>query len=272
MSLRTWRFQQLTLVLTFPLAFGFYPDAKATHLYYSVSQDRIVPQQFIGQRGVTPPPRSQTNRFASFFSFILPPKGAPGKRKDATTRDDCPIADSSKPLTALVPPTNIGLTISERPTFWFYVPYQSARPVEFSLSDDKNNVVYNTTLQLTGTPGIVSINLPQSVPPLKRGKNYQWKFSYICHPTVRSKNASVNGYVERISLDRDLKSQLEQATTLRERISLYAAKGLWYELLTTLAEERRKNPQDVELAAAWENLLRQAEVALEAIASERIVP
>jgi hypothetical protein len=272
MSLRTWRFRQLAVVLTFPLALGFDLDAKALYLYYSVSQDGVIPQEVIGQRGVTQPSRNQTNRFSSFFSFILPPKGAPGKRKDATTRDDCSIADSSKPLTALVPPTNIGLTISERPTFWFYVPYQSAKPVEFSLSDDKNNVVYKTTLQPTGTPGIVSINLPQSVPPLKRGKNYQWKFSYICHPTLRSKNASVYGYVERSSLDRNKKSQLEQATTPRERISLYAANGWWYDLLTTLAEERRKNPQDAELAAAWENLLRQQDIALEAIASERIVP
>lgn len=56
--------------------------------------------------------------------FKLPPKGAPGKRADAGSRSGCPVLD--KHLVALVPATNIGLTIAERPTFWFYVPYQAS--------------------------------------------------------------------------------------------------------------------------------------------------
>jgi len=57
--------------------------------------------------------------------FVTPSNlGAPGEREAAATRDrSCPNAEDKPPLTALIPATNIGLTLNARPIFWFYVPY-----------------------------------------------------------------------------------------------------------------------------------------------------
>lgn len=97
------------------------------------------------------------------LKFKLPPKGAPGKRADAGSRSGCPVLD--KHLVALVPATNIGLTIAERPTFWFYVPYQpSAKSFgKFQLLNEQQKVIYETSTQLIGTPGIIGINLPKTL-------------------------------------------------------------------------------------------------------------
>ncbi|NEP53880.1 MAG: hypothetical protein F6K65_35865, partial [Moorea sp. SIO3C2] len=46
------------------------------------------------------------------LELTLPPKGAPGKRKGAASRTDCPF----EKVIALVPGTNFGLATSERPS------------------------------------------------------------------------------------------------------------------------------------------------------------
>ena len=70
----------------------------------------------------------------------LPPKGAPGDRKGGGARDG--FCSSDENLIALVPGTNLGLTVAERPTFWFYVPYERGRlEAEFWLEDREGNEV-----------------------------------------------------------------------------------------------------------------------------------
>ena len=166
MYLTKWRFQKLTLSLTLPLALGSYSDVKASQPYY-VSVDEFNHYQVSRPEGVNLLSKGRAGEriknFTNIFRFVLPSGGAPGKRKDAASRD-CPV--TAKPLTALVPRTNIGLTISERPNFWFYMPYQPTSPTEFILLDNKKNLVYKTTFEVKNTPGIINISLPQNVEPL----------------------------------------------------------------------------------------------------------
>ena len=213
------------------------------------------------------PPNSE--RTSQMIRFILPPKGAPGNRTPAAARTGCPIV--KKPMTALVPPTNIGLTISEHPTFWFYIPYQptSANQIEFLLIND--NKGYKIPWQLTGKPGIISITLPKNKPVLEIGKKYNWVLNFICNPDNRLQDAVVKGYIERVSINSNLKNQLERVNTLRERILLFAEHGLWYDALTLLGEERRKKPKDVQVAKDWQDLLQSPKVELQEIVLEPIV-
>jgi hypothetical protein len=205
------------------------------------------------------------------LEYEPPPRGAPGDRKDGGRRRFCP--ETRKPFTALGPATNWGETVAEHPTFWLYVPYQSAS-VELVLYDEENNYTdpYRTTFQVTEGPGIISFRLPPTAPLLKVGRMYRWQFFFFCNPTSQSDFLSVSGVVVRVEPSSKLMSQLEAAKTPRERVIVYAKNGLWHETLSELAELRRANPQDAELATDWAALLQHPVVRLEEMVSEPLVP
>jgi hypothetical protein len=76
--------------------------------------------------------------------------------------------------------------------------------------------------------------------------------------------------VARVAPSRALKQQLEKAG-LTEKLNLYAENGLWYETLTQLAERRRTDPQNSEVADQWMDLLQHKAVLLNNIAQEPIL-
>lgn len=190
--------------------------------------------------------------------FVTPSNlGAPGSREAAATRDSsCPHVEDSPPLTALLPATNVGLTISAHPTFWFYVPYSSTlqRPVEFVLYGTDEQEIYKTTLRLQNTPGIVSLQLPEIAPSLESGKKYRWRFSFLCNLADQAQTRFVEGWVQRATPSPALLGQLDAASP-RQRIALYAANGFWYDTLSAIAQLRRKSPPDGALTADWASVL-----------------
>lgn len=218
----------------------------------------------------------------------LPDAGIPtGRQRGAAARGTCPAADL--PLTAFVPAveqtsgegqgkplatTNVwGLTVAEYPTFWFYVPYAqaSAHFGEFVLQDEGDNDVYRTPVTLPGTPGTVGIRLPSTSAPLEIGKRYHWYFKIYCNPQRISNPVNpifVEGWVQRVTPNPTLISQLTVATP-KQQIALYAANGIWYEALTSLAELRLVEPNDPTLEADWADLLRS--ISLDNVASQPIV-
>ncbi|EDX76348.1 conserved domain protein [Coleofasciculus chthonoplastes PCC 7420] len=214
-----------------------------------------------------PPTQAQSQRrsglIAKIKRFFLGTRsgGTPtGRHRGGAVRDRCPNVD--QPLTALVPATDAGIpfvepTISERPSFWFYVPYfpRSQRNAEFVLIDENEDDVYATTFPLTQPSGIVSLQLPQTIPPLKEGEQYRWVFSVICNPANRSADATVNGWIERVPVNLALSNQLQTATD-KALLFAYADQGLWYETLTLLAQLQRTHPQQQELQDDWQDLLQ----------------
>ena len=186
----------------------------------------------------------------------LPPKN-PDDTRGGGTRDGgrCPQdAMTSQSLTALSPVPEPGLTVAERPTFLAYVPQTTAQTAEFSLFDQNNKGIYQTTFALTNTPGIVSFSLPPNAPPLEIGKDYTWSFAMICNPKNRLQDQFVRGRIRRTQLDSALMNQIEKAS-LKERVSLYRSADIWYEAIFTLFELQRSQPNDPSVSAAWKELL-----------------
>ena len=204
--------------------------------------------------------------------FELPQRGAPGKRRaGAASRSECQ-ATSEQRLTALIPPTNLGLTVSARPTFWVSVPYtpSSPREIVFKLVDKQaNKEVYKTRVTVSGNPGILSVTLPESVNPLAVEKRYQWVFSYLCNPQDASQDIVVHGYVERVNINPEMASQLQMAKTSLEKVAVMAENGIWFDALTELAYLRRKEPDNKVLLQEWEALLK--DVGLEDLVTEPLV-
>jgi hypothetical protein len=173
-------------------------------------------------------------------------------------------------LTALVPENKIGRTVSEYPLFFFYLPQTDAQLAEFVLQDEKGKQIYQTTLKINNSSGVIGVSIPanQNVSPLEAGKNYRWSLALICDTEDRSADVLETGIVRRVELSADIRSQLEKAEP-RQKTVIYAQNGIWQDALSTLAEARRAHPNDVQLAADWESLLDS--VKLGSFAAEPIV-
>lgn len=193
--------------------------------------------------------------------FKPPTDGAPKGRKGGGSRPGCPATE--QPITALVPATNIGWTVSSHPTFWIYIPYQatSPRPVDLVLRDDTGKAVYKNTFQFTGKPRIISYQLPETAPEIEIGKRYSLSVSFFCNPVNKSEANIISTWVKRVALSPELKKKLAAATP-KQRIVLYAENGLWFDTLTALIELRRHSP-DASLDNAWADLLKHQFVQLD---------
>jgi hypothetical protein len=224
-------------------------------------------------RFVPPPPPIQANR------------GAPtGRSRGGASRGSCQV--SKEPLTAIVPATSntyshkqaqinnnntseivFAQTVSERPSFWFYIPYKltSNIPIEFVLQDErgKNDV---TSLTVTSsTPGVAKISFPATSAPLEVGKMYHWYFLVYCDT---NRPVFVEGWIQRVATQPTLNERLQKAMP-RESVALLASNGIWYDAIAQLATLRQTNPNDANLIVDWKSLLES--VGLDAIASEPIV-
>ena len=223
-----------------------------------------------------------------FVPPVLSDQGTPTAGRQTGSRRACP--STNKPLTALVPATwktlagkqadNIqlsldtwqsvrGLTTSQSPTFWIYVPYTltAKLPVTFVLQDKQHKTIYKTSFTAPGTqPSIVSFRLPPTA-PLQLGKLYQWYFAINCNSDNSDRLTFVKGWVQRVALNPTL-TRVLKAVTPKQRVAIYARNGIWHDALTTLAELRSANPGDAALFDDWTSLLHS--IGLDAIAREPI--
>lgn len=201
------------------------------------------------------PPQSNHQKSPDFSG-----DGRPGRRAGGGSRSPCPSI--APPLTALMPATNWGKTVAERPTFWFYVPYssQQAPAGEFVLQSEQGNDIYRIPFTLPETPGFVNFSTPHSAAPLEINKSYRWYFKLYCEPQKASAPVFVDGWVQRVQLTPTLESQLRSTT---QDYAVYAANGIWYDAIAHLAELRVTNPANARLDQEWASLLGAKGVGLE---------
>ncbi|MEG4911818.1 DUF928 domain-containing protein [Microcoleus sp. B7-D4] len=200
-------------------------------------------------------------------NFKPPDVTAPDNRQGGTHRG-CKLRDGLF-ITPLVPESNIGLTLTESPTFFVYVS-QPAAQVEFILLNaDESEVVYETTLK-NDKAGIVGVSLSEKdkTKKIEVGKRYVWSFALACDPLERSGDYIVKGWMQRIEPQANLKNDLANPDPMAKVIA-YAKNGIWYETLATLAEMRRLAPDDSRLTTEWTQLLQSQ--GLESIAGQPLV-
>ncbi|MEG3918775.1 DUF928 domain-containing protein [Microcoleus sp. T3_A4] len=173
-------------------------------------------------------------------------------------------------LTALMPKNKIGRTVSDYPTFFFYLPQTEAQSAEFILQDQSGNQIYKQDVTISNLSGVIGVSIPadKNVPPLEVGKSYTWNLTVICDSQDRSADQIEIGTVRRVELSEDIRRQLDQADP-RQKTVIYAENGIWQDALSTLAAARRDQPNDTTFKADWESLLDS--VKLGEIAQEPIV-
>ncbi|MFM7423395.1 MAG: DUF928 domain-containing protein [Elainella sp.] len=188
----------------------------------------------------------------SLAQYTPPDQGLPGRREGGGTRGGCLVQQPH--LTALMPESNLGLTLAARPSFFWYVP-QTAAVAEFVLLDANNTELYKTQVPLAKQAGIMQFTLPETAPALQVNQSYRWFFSLVCEPLDRSADVFVSGWVKRVEYDPGT-SQALVAATPAGQTGLYAEAGLWYDALATLADLRRTQPQNPTLINQWQALLQ----------------
>lgn len=211
------------------------------------------------------------NSLRNDVTFDPPGSGKPDDTAGGASRGGgCPqeVTSLGGCVVPLMPTNTEGLTTSERPTFFIYVPENSAKEVFFSLIDENNKNHYQTKIPLTGKSGILQFTLPENTPPLEVGKNYRWTFIAIGEQGLRPDSPGVQGKIRRIEPDATLRAQIPNVTPI-ERAALYGKNGIWYETVASLAEARKLQPSNADLVTKWEQLLKS--VGLEAIASQPLL-
>ena len=170
------------------------------------------------------------------------------------------------PLTALLPSTKHGRTVSARPTIFAYLPPIGTEEVFFSIQDEAGNSHYQTMLEVPNQEGVISVTLTDSIPELELGKNYLWYFAPI-EPggILKPDNYAVMGWVTRVEADIN---QQEFASSAIELATEYASSGIWYDTLEVLVKAQQSDPDNTTFFNEWHDLLEQLE--LEEIASKPI--
>ncbi|MBW4443771.1 MAG: DUF928 domain-containing protein [Plectolyngbya sp. WJT66-NPBG17] len=218
----------------------------------------------LAQTGVAQLPKNPIQSGQIVFNDPTPPsQGSPGGRQQGgASRGDCRVFES---LTALVPVTQgkvWGQTVSDRPTFWFYLPSEltDKTPIEFTLQDPNDQYIYNTRFNAAKTKsGLVRLTVPATAKPLEVGKSYTWTFSVYCDPAKPSSAVFVQGTIRRVALDQQLKSRLGNQMTI-DQVKLYAANGIWFEAFDGLAELYRRDAKNRPVTSAWGSLLQQVKL------------
>ncbi|MCT7951057.1 DUF928 domain-containing protein [Ancylothrix sp. C2] len=202
------------------------------------------------------------------ISIKFPPpsgRGSPARTAGGGTRNgDVKCTEGKIPLTALMPTRqNVGITVSPNPTFFIYVPQTTAKQGQFVVVDDEGNDIYVDEFDIPSQPGILQINLPDTV-SLETGKYNTWMFSLTCNAENRAEDEFVQGLIQRTELSAEAQNNLENATTPVEKAEIYAEAKIWNETLVNLAPMRNSYPE------SWQELLQS--VGLENLVSEPVLP
>ncbi len=180
---------------------------------------------------------------------------------------------------ALLPPGSYTQTRNSRPSLMLYLPETGADRAFVSIQDLDGDYHHQTQVNLTEDNGIVEVSLPSDAPDLEVGRDYLWQVVFLAPeeqlapdtPVLRTLISRVgdNAAIGVASLDDATLEGLTPAIALEQAVDLAEA-GLWTDTLQVLANARRLNPDNAELAEEWSDLLVQ--VGLGDVASAPLLP
>ncbi|MEM7555507.1 MAG: DUF928 domain-containing protein [Cyanobacteria bacterium P01_A01_bin.84] len=196
-------------------------------------------------------------------TFKTPNRGTPPATAGGATRGSC--AQKAKGLIPLIPKEKLGLTLKERPTFFWHISESDAKTAEFLLLDDNDDVIYETNLNIPKEQGIFAFTLPEEAPGLKINKRYNWYLSVSCSSNESDETMTVAGWVERTKPNLAMRMKLNKFEP-KYRSKIYTEAGIWHEAIASVAAQRCSSPDDSNIMTNWNKLLTS--VGLSKVASE----
>ncbi|MEM9771656.1 MAG: DUF928 domain-containing protein [Cyanobacteria bacterium P01_D01_bin.73] len=167
---------------------------------------------------------------------------------------------------ALLPPGSYTQTRSDRPSLMLYLPETGADRAFISVQGLDSEYNYQAEVSLKEDNGIAEVSLPSTAPNLEAGQEYLWQVVLLAPgeqlapdtPVLRTFMARVAADfpVGSVSPNGGIAERLTPAIALEQAVDLAEA-GLWIDTLQVLADARRLNPDNTELAEEWSDLLVQ---------------
>ena len=202
--------------------------------------------------------QQQKLRATNHLPIYKPPlRGAPAGRVSGGTRG----AGQELPYLCLIVPDHIGLTLSSRPTLYFYQSKPSSFPIEFTLIEKQGiTPIVETQISPLKISGIQSVRLSDFNVSLEQGKEYKWFVALIPNPQNRSKDILAAGGIECVKDTGKIKDKLA-AAGFSHAPHIYADAGLWYDAYDAISDLIETSPNDVELKKYRAALLEQIGLA-----------
>ncbi|BDA76469.1 hypothetical protein CAL7716_106350 (plasmid) [Calothrix sp. PCC 7716] len=189
--------------------------------------------------------------FLTDIAFAYKAPRNPSRPKTTTsnaTRNDICFNDTKSHLTLLAPVGHIGQSVSQQPTFSWFLPDSKPRKMTFSIFEYVNNKRGNKikSFEFDSKPGsLMKFSPSQQDFTFQTGKTYLWQISYICDRNNPINDVFREAVIEIIPKSPILTRQISQATTPMQRAQVYADAGLWYDAFAEVYE----NPQAKQLRA-----------------------
>ena len=183
--------------------------------------------------------------------YIPPLYGSPQNLVAGATRKP---AEQTLVLRVLAPLDHTGLTLDPQPTLYWYVSDHHPPGMEFTLIETQALEPALVSV-LTSPPraGIADVRLKDEGIQLKTGIEYQW-FVSTRNDKPLSKETVAQGRIQRVEREPELASKLKGASRL-ESAYIYAAAGIWYDVIQVLSEEIAARPTQGSLRAKRASLL-----------------
>lgn len=171
----------------------------------------------------------QTSSIAEIVQRYNPPPGPrQPQRTEGSGSRGCDLAKDIN-LQLLAPKDHIATTVSEDPTFLWYVS-QTSLPLRFILIESG---VERPMLdkQFKNDSKFVELKLPVEV-SLQIGKRYRWTVSVVCNNKHPSENSYAYAWIKRVPIPHQLAEELQQSSNdSYKKAGVYASRGVWYEAI-----------------------------------------
>jgi len=102
--------------------------------------------------------------------------------------------------------------------------------------------------------GFAEIPLPESLTELTPNKLYSWEIVLLCNNPFGPSSPRVRGGIRRVEPMVSLVDS--ESMSLREKMSVYAESGLWYDYISALTLMKQQDPNSSQLMQNWEAALR----------------
>jgi Domain of Unknown Function (DUF928) len=188
--------------------------------------------------------------------------------QDASTCSLAQPSNDNKSVKAVMPASNIGLTVTSHPSIFVYVPRTNAQNGFFSIQDEESNYYYQTSIPLPKQSGVIEVVFPDQAPALEVGKNYKWSLAMICSQYLEPDSPFVTGWIRRVEPNKAI-SHISPSQVSLDMLNKLAADGIWYDAVSTMAKLRKLHPNNRNLVVSWQRLLEHSE--LNAIAQEPLL-
>lgn len=195
----------------------------------------------------------ETNSLVNFN----PPPGVPSTNGGGGRRDKFCNQETDIPFLALYPSDQkYYLTSREKPTFYIYLPETTTTEGYFFLDNYETGAeVYYTSIPITNSHGIITIEFPEDAPSLNENTIYKWGFGLMCDHRDGT-NAFVEGLIQKV----DFSITTTTPELSLESAKIYAKNGIWYDALDVLIQLHQAQPDDEEILQNLQSLLRQGHI------------